>query len=303
MEDQEKMLNQPEAKLELPAGRKGIPTFVGIAIIVVVAVLLFGGVFAYQYFTKIDNQSQNPIACTEEAKICPDGSAVGRTGPNCEFAQCPPTIGIAKINQKIMIFGVAITPLRVVDDSRCPSGVNCVWAGNINISVKIENDTLSKETILGLNQGYTLGDKEITFTSVLPAARQTSIPQNEYFFNFSVSKANPTYPSITLISPNGGENYKIGDTVDIRWKVSNIGTGYFASAILIDENGDNKYGSISEGKSIGPNEPGIYQWTIKDKIYRTQLVPGRYKLEIMTDGGKYFLAVYDQSDNYFTITK
>jgi hypothetical protein len=28
-------------------------------------------------------------ACTLEAKICPDGSSVGRTGPNCEFAQCP----------------------------------------------------------------------------------------------------------------------------------------------------------------------------------------------------------------------
>ncbi|MDP2651993.1 MAG: hypothetical protein Q8O94_02565 [bacterium] len=30
-------------------------------------------------------------ACTMEAKICPDGSAVGRTGPNCEFAECPVT--------------------------------------------------------------------------------------------------------------------------------------------------------------------------------------------------------------------
>lgn len=29
-----------------------------------------------------------PQACTEEAKICPDGSAVGRIGPNCEFAPC-----------------------------------------------------------------------------------------------------------------------------------------------------------------------------------------------------------------------
>lgn len=27
--------------------------------------------------------------CTMDAKICPDGSAVGRTGPNCEFAPCP----------------------------------------------------------------------------------------------------------------------------------------------------------------------------------------------------------------------
>ncbi|MFA6422248.1 MAG: DUF333 domain-containing protein [Candidatus Buchananbacteria bacterium] len=34
---------------------------------------------------------QKNQACTEEAKICSDGSAVGRTGPNCEFAPCPAT--------------------------------------------------------------------------------------------------------------------------------------------------------------------------------------------------------------------
>jgi len=28
-------------------------------------------------------------ACTLEALVCPDGSAVGRIGPNCEFAPCP----------------------------------------------------------------------------------------------------------------------------------------------------------------------------------------------------------------------
>ena len=29
--------------------------------------------------------------CTQEAFQCPDGSYVGRTGPNCEFAPCPTT--------------------------------------------------------------------------------------------------------------------------------------------------------------------------------------------------------------------
>ncbi|MEK7640521.1 MAG: hypothetical protein AAB389_00795 [Patescibacteria group bacterium] len=29
------------------------------------------------------------IACTMEAKMCPDGSYVGRTGPKCEFTKCP----------------------------------------------------------------------------------------------------------------------------------------------------------------------------------------------------------------------
>jgi tryptophan-rich sensory protein len=29
------------------------------------------------------------VACTQEVKLCPNGSYVGRTGPNCEFAACP----------------------------------------------------------------------------------------------------------------------------------------------------------------------------------------------------------------------
>lgn len=29
------------------------------------------------------------VMCTMDAKLCPDGSSVGRTGPNCEFAPCP----------------------------------------------------------------------------------------------------------------------------------------------------------------------------------------------------------------------
>ncbi|MCY1060414.1 hypothetical protein [Nannocystis sp. SCPEA4] len=37
-----------------------------------------------------------PQACTKEAKVCPDGSIVGRTGPSCEFAPCPETAPAAE---------------------------------------------------------------------------------------------------------------------------------------------------------------------------------------------------------------
>ena len=29
------------------------------------------------------------VACTMDAKICPDGASVGRVPPNCEFEACP----------------------------------------------------------------------------------------------------------------------------------------------------------------------------------------------------------------------
>ena len=35
------------------------------------------------------NTNVNDIVCTQEAKQCPDGSYVGRTGSNCEFTPCP----------------------------------------------------------------------------------------------------------------------------------------------------------------------------------------------------------------------
>ena len=40
----------------------------------------------------LKNEVPSPKACTEEAKLCPDGSSVGRTGENCEFAKCPGVI-------------------------------------------------------------------------------------------------------------------------------------------------------------------------------------------------------------------
>lgn len=31
-----------------------------------------------------------PVACPLDARVCPDGTSVGRTGPSCTFAACPP---------------------------------------------------------------------------------------------------------------------------------------------------------------------------------------------------------------------
>ncbi len=33
--------------------------------------------------------SEESVVCTMDAKLCPDGSYVGRTGPDCQFEACP----------------------------------------------------------------------------------------------------------------------------------------------------------------------------------------------------------------------
>lgn len=63
---------------------------IGRIIVAIIAFLLVGGSYAVwqKNFSGIVNEPE-PVACTLDAKICPDGTAVGRTGPNCEFAACP----------------------------------------------------------------------------------------------------------------------------------------------------------------------------------------------------------------------
>jgi len=58
--------------------------------LIVFAVLLVVAVGASAFVaSKKDLDEQTPLACSLEAKVCPDGSAVSRTGPSCEFAKCP----------------------------------------------------------------------------------------------------------------------------------------------------------------------------------------------------------------------
>lgn len=76
--------------------------------------------------------NENGIACTQEAKICPDGSAVGRIGPNCEFAACPDVTatsttggggdGILPYNsgvQGVVLLGPTCPVMRDPPDPQC----------------------------------------------------------------------------------------------------------------------------------------------------------------------------------------
>ncbi len=42
-----------------------------------------------QVFPPHEATDEEQVVCTMDAKICPDGTSVGREGPNCEFAACP----------------------------------------------------------------------------------------------------------------------------------------------------------------------------------------------------------------------
>ncbi|HUX35614.1 MAG TPA: hypothetical protein VMV71_01110 [Candidatus Paceibacterota bacterium] len=105
--------------------------------IIVLAVVAGSAIF---YFRKKPEIKQ--IACSQEAKLCPDGSYVGRTGPDCEFKACPPVpaasstdggAGILPYNSGVrgtVLLGPACPVERIPPDPGCADK-----SYSVNISV------------------------------------------------------------------------------------------------------------------------------------------------------------------------
>ena len=66
-----------------------------------------------------------PVICTMDAKLCPDGSYVARTGPRCEFAPCPTSTNSSDMGT---VSGkVTLSPICPVE--RMPPDLQCAPKG------------------------------------------------------------------------------------------------------------------------------------------------------------------------------
>lgn len=134
------------------------------------------------------DKEEEQVFCTADAMMCPDGSYVGRTGPNCEF-KCPtsPVSSSAKINQSIRNNEVYITPIQVISDSRCPEDVVCVWAGEVELLTRLAINNEVSELNLKLGKEVLFSGKKITLTKVSPNTNsKKEINPDEYSFDFKV---------------------------------------------------------------------------------------------------------------------
>ncbi len=176
--------------------------FIGIAVLIII------GMFGYAYFPKkeqpvgitpqpIQNEDEKkPEAwlCNGDGKICPDGSLVGRTGPNCEFTACPLPTATTSIQTTYMggtVTGlnVSVNPKELVSDSRCPSDVQCVWAGTVEVRTVIFSKVAHGEHVLTLGKPQTFGDYTVTLTKVTPEKNSTyTAPISSYRFTFEIKK-------------------------------------------------------------------------------------------------------------------
>lgn len=153
-------------------------------------------------------------ACTLEAKLCPDGSSVGRVGPDCAFTACPRkpvdpvvTESVTAVEDQIVISipepgAYVASPLQINGSARGTwffegsfSVVLTDWDGRIiaEAVVTSREDWMTEDMIpfqaeLTFASPYTAADPEFMKrgTLILQKANPSGLPENDTALEFPV---------------------------------------------------------------------------------------------------------------------
>jgi hypothetical protein len=118
-------------------------------------------------------------------KLLMPGTVTEIPTPTPTESTTPVSVGTftVRLGAQIGTMGIAITPLEVLEDSRCGVDVVCIQAGTVRLRAKVNQG----EMTFTLNQPVTIESKSVTLTEVQPApyaGRQIS--KTDYRFTFQI---------------------------------------------------------------------------------------------------------------------
>ena len=118
---------------------------------------------------------------------------------------------------------------------------------------------------------------------------------------FTVSKAGTAQPSITVLSPNGGETWFAGQEYSVEWRAVNLTTTNQTDVFkvyLVRDGGDSSLIITTPNTKISGDATVGYDWLIP-----TGTLEGKYKIltELVGENGRGKIKASDTSDTFFNI--
>jgi hypothetical protein len=106
--------------------------------------------------------------------------------PNPAVTTGTPTAGFG---QTAIIENLRIRPIKLLEDSRCPTAVQCVWAGRIVVRVEVEGGAGADVADLPMGVPVGLGGVSLTLISTEPGKDSVNpIPLRSYRFTFTIAR-------------------------------------------------------------------------------------------------------------------
>ena len=107
----------------------------------------------------------------------------------CATVPPEPADGIARagLNERVYVDGPWVTPLAVLEDSRCPMNARCVWAGRTRLSVRIDLGSRSETREIASDAPIAVADGQLSLVEVQPdlMAGEAAGGDKPYRFGFT----------------------------------------------------------------------------------------------------------------------
>ena len=104
----------------------------------------------------------------------------------CATSDFAPLEGMpVALGETVRVGSLLATPSRVVEDSRCPVDVQCIQAGRLVVSTRLDGDGWRETVPLTLGEPYAVQGTTVTLVSGRPEKwSERRRPRNEYRFIF-----------------------------------------------------------------------------------------------------------------------
>ena len=153
------------------------------AVIIALIGALCAGIFLYVYTAQVANAPHDEQVGEKNATTTATGTpeTVMQIVPYGEVTLAVGSWGVFQ--------DVRIRPLRIVEDSRCPSDVTCIQAGTVRVELETVSGLGTSTDVLALGATLTTEAEAVTLSDVTPAANsQRAISSDDYRLTFSVEK-------------------------------------------------------------------------------------------------------------------
>ena len=234
------------------------------------------------------------VASSAPSSISIALSDVSQYGPGNSSAFITSSIAPGSQNSRATSWGLQVT---------CPSGVTLIGgkAGNTNYCGTTQ--TYYTSQIYNVNQGYEMlaagatntnnSNSYIAYSLTAYDANGNVLGNSQDKITLSAPTVSVVTPNITMVSPNGGEQWQQGNTYQVVWQRTNFNDAVAIN--LIDYTSGSRYGmqyGITNGLNV-VTVPGqtSFSWTIP-----TSIPPGNYYKVVAGSG-----SVNGFSSNYFSI--